>query len=186
MSGERIIYTIGHSNRTIEEFIDLLEENKIELLADVRTVPRSSHNPQFNKESLPKTLRLHEINYIHLASLGGLRGKGKNSTPSNNSAWENASFRNYADYAETEAFHAGLVELIQFARKSRTCYMCAEALWWRCHRRIITDYLLAFGWKVRHIMSPGKAEEAEMNENSLVNNDGRITYPAAQGSFDLW
>ena len=143
MPGKHIVYTIGHSNRSIEGFIELLEENGIELLVDVRSVPRSAHNPQFNKEILPQSLLQHEINYIHLPSLGGLRGKRKNSLPSHNSAWENASFRNYADYAETEAFRNGLNELIELARQSRTCYMCAEAVWWRCHRRIITDYMLA-------------------------------------------
>jgi uncharacterized protein (DUF488 family) len=183
MSGKRNIYTIGHSNRTIEDFIELLEENRIELLADVRTIPRSAHNPQFNKENLSRLLPKHNIKYIHLPALGGLRGKGKNAASSNNTAWENASFRNYADYAETEEFRVGLDALIELARNSRTCYMCAEAVWWHCHRRIITDYLLAGQWRVQHIMGIGKTQDAEMNENAAVQSDGRIIYPAAQGNI---
>jgi uncharacterized protein (DUF488 family) len=179
----RIIYTIGHSTRTIEDFIDLLQENGIELLVDVRTFPMSRYNPQFNKEALLTSLKHHEISYLHLAKLGGRRGKMSKS--SHNTAWEHSSFRNYADYAETEPFREGLEELIALACKSRTCYMCSEAVWWRCHRRIITDYMLARGWNVRHIMAPGKVQEAEMNENAVVNEDGRITYPAAQGNLNL-
>ncbi len=185
MSGYRTIYTIGHSNRSLEEFVELLVENEIELLADVRTVPRSRHNPQFNKENLSRSLPRHGIEYMHLASLGGLRSHKKSDAPSHNTAWENASFRNYADYAETEPFREGLAELSTRARKKRTCYMCAEAVWWRCHRRIITDYMLNAGWKVLHIMAPGKVTEAEMNEMARPQNDGRIIYPAAQGDLAL-
>ncbi len=183
MSGHRTIYTIGHSTREIEDFIDLLEENGIELLVDVRTFPMSRYNPQFNKEALFISLKHHGITYLHLAKLGGRRGK--TSKFSHNTAWEHSSFRNYADYAETEPFREGLEELIALARKSRTCYMCSEAVWWRCHRRIITDYLLARGWNVHHIMAPGKVQDAEMNENAVVQEDGRIIYPAAQGSLKL-
>ncbi len=183
MSGHRIIYTIGHSTRTLEEFIDLLEEHGIELLVDVRSIPMSRHNPQFNKDVLPNAIKRHGIAYIHLAALGGRRGKSNSN--SHNTAWEHSSFRNYADYAETEDFQKGLEELISLAREKRACYMCAEAVWWRCHRRIITDYLLARGWKVRHIMAPGKLQEAEMNEDARIQPDGRITYPAAQGNLAL-
>src|ERR1035437_4160598 len=136
MPGKRIVFTIGHSNRSIEEFIALLEEHAIELLADVRTVPRSRTNPQFNRDTLPGTLKRHGIEYVHLAALGGLRGRRKDQQPSPNTFWENASFRNYADYAETDPFRDGLTELIHFARTQRTAYMCSEAVWWRCHRRI--------------------------------------------------
>jgi uncharacterized protein (DUF488 family) len=185
MSGKRNIYTIGHSNRPIEEFIELLEENSIELLADVRTVPRSRANPQFNKENLPRSLKPHGIEYIHLPALGGLRNRAKGAPPSHNTEWENSSFRNYADYAETEAFREGQDQLISLARKQRTCYMCSEAVWWRCHRRIITDYMLARGMHVLHIMAPGKVTEAEMNEHAIPHEDGRITYPADQQELEL-
>lgn len=183
MNEEQIIYTIGHSNRSIEEFIALLEENKIELLADVRTIPHSRYNSQFNYEILPTSLLHDGITYTHLASLGGRRNKSK--TISDNTAWENASFRNYADYAETEPFRSGLEELISLAMEKRTCYMCAEAVWWRCHRRIITDYLIARGWNVRHIMGAGKIDNAKINESAIVHADDRITYPASQESLSL-
>ena len=183
MSGHRIIFTIGHSTRTIDEFVGLLVENEIELLADVRTIPMSRHNPQFNKGVLPTSLMHYGIAYTHLAALGGRRGRSNKN--SHNTAWEHSSFRNYADYAETESFQKGLEELISLAREKRTCYMCAEAVWWRCHRRIITDYMLARGWRVRHIMAPGKVQEAEMNENAIVQEDGRIVYPASQRSLNL-
>ncbi len=127
MSEKRIIYTIGHSNRSIEEFIALLVENKIELLADVRTIPRSRYNPQFNYEVLPASLLRHSIAYTQLASLGGRRNKSK--TISDNTAWENASFRNYADYAETEPFQAGLEELISLAtEKARMLHVRGSRL----------------------------------------------------------
>lgn len=183
MPGKRIIYTIGHSNRTIEAFVGLLEENGIEALVDVRSIPMSRHNPQFNKEALLTSLNHWGIEYKHVAALGGRRGRSNKF--SHNTAWEHSSFRNYADYTETEPFREGLVELAAVARKKRTCYMCAEAVWWRCHRRIITDYLLSQGWKVRHIMAPGKTTDAEMNENARPQYDGRILYPAAQETLEL-
>ena len=183
MAGKRIIFTIGHSNRSIEDFIALLEENKIELLVDVRTFPMSRYNPQFNKEALHQSLKHYSVEYKHLAALGGRRGRSNKT--SHNTAWEHVSFRNYADYAETEPFREGLEELILLAREKRTAYMCSEAVWWRCHRRIITDYLLARGWTVRHIMAPGKVQEAEMNDNAVVSDAGTISYPAAQGSLNL-
>ena len=185
MPGKQIIFTIGHSNRPIEEFTQLLEENLVELLADIRTVPRSRVNPQFNKENLPESLEKVGIKYIHMPSLGGLRSRPKGAPPSHNTAWENGSFRNYADYAETEAFREGLDQLLTLARKQRTCYMCSEAVWWRCHRRIVTDYMLAAGMKVMHIMAPGKVTEAEMNENAILQDDGRIEYLGDQQELEL-
>lgn len=181
--GKHIIYTIGHSNRSIEQFLELLEENGIELLVDVRTFPMSRYNPQFNKEALRTSLAHHGIAYTHIAPLGGRRGTS--NANSHNTAWEHSSFRSYADYAETEPFRAGLEELISLAKEKRTAYMCAEALWWRCHRRIITDYLLARGWHVKHIMANGKTQEAELNENAVIHKNGTITYPAAQQGLEL-
>lgn len=185
MPGKKEVLTIGHSNRPIEEFLALLEENKIELLADVRTIPRSRTNPQFNKELLPQSLKGHGIDYIHIPKLGGLRGKQKGQSTSPNTFWENASFRNYADYGVTEAFREGLGELIGLALEKRTAYMCSEAVWWRCHRRIITDYMLARGFTVRHIMAPGKTVDAEMNEKAVLRKDGVIEYPADQQELEL-
>ncbi|MDP4199284.1 MAG: DUF488 domain-containing protein [Bacteroidota bacterium] len=185
MPGKRIVYSVGHSNRPIEEFVSLLEENEIELLADVRTVPRSRTNPQFNRETLPGTLKKHGIEYIHLAALGGLRGHRKDQPASRNTYWENASFRNYADYAETAGFREGLDELIHLARAKRTAFMCAEALWWRCHRRIITDYLLAGGFVVRHIMGTGKVEVAKLNEHAAILKNGSIEYPGDQRELEF-
>lgn len=185
MAGRRIVFTIGHSNRAFEKFVALLAENGIELLVDVRTVPRSRANPQFNKETLPRSLKAHGIEYIHLPALGGLRSRKKSDKPSRNTFWDNASFRNYADYAESEQFCVGLDELIRLAREKRTAYMCSEAVWWRCHRRIITDYMLAHGWKVRHIMAPGKADDAEMNDHATRQADGTIRYVADQQELKL-
>ncbi len=184
MPGKNIIFTVGHSNRPIDAFLELLDENEIELLTDVRTVPRSATYPHFNKENLPGILGKHGIGYLHLPSLGGLRKRTKDAPHSHNTFWENASFRNYADYAETEAFRLGLHELTALARKQRTCYMCSEAVWWRCHRRIITDYLLAAGWQVKHIMGPDNVTDAEINEHAVINGD-IITYPAEQGELEF-
>lgn len=184
MSGPRTIFTIGHSNRAFEDFLALLTENEIEVLADIRTVPKSRTYPYFNTESLAKSLPEHGIEYVHIAKLGGLR-KAKKDAPSRNTAWENSSFRNYADYAETESFREGLEELTSIARTKRTAYMCSEAVWWRCHRRIVTDYLLTAGWKVLHIMAPRKVTEATLDPKAVVLNDHEIIYPADQQSLDL-
>jgi uncharacterized protein (DUF488 family) len=180
---KRTIYSIGHSNRTIDAFLELLIENEIEVLVDVRTFPMSRYNPQFNKSALENSLRHHGIEYLHLAALGGRRGKSNKN--SHNDAWEHASFRNYADFAETEPFREGLNELIELAKGKRTAYMCSEAVWWRCHRRIITDYLLTRGWQVLHIMAKGKTPEAELNANAKPQSNGTIIYPAAQSCLEL-
>lgn len=184
MGSLRTIYSIGHSNRTFDDFLALLEENEIEVLADIRTVPKSRTYPHFNTESLAETLPANGIEYMHIAKLGGLR-KARKDTPSRNTAWENASFRNYADYAETESFREGLAELTKVARQKRTAYMCSEAVWWRCHRRIVTDYLLAEGWKVLHIMAPRKTTEATLDPKAQVVSKQEIIYPAEQQSLDL-
>jgi len=169
-------YTIGHSTRSLEEFGDLLAENGIALLADVRTIPRSRTNPQFNTDVLPDALAARDISYRHLAELGGLRGKRKDRAESPNNFWENSSFRNYADYAGTEAFREGLKNLRALGHKQTTAIMCAEAVWWRCHRRIIADYLLAAGEEVFHIMGPGKVEPARLTPAAQVQPDGSLIY----------
>jgi uncharacterized protein (DUF488 family) len=180
-----LIYTIGHSTRTVGELIGLLRENGIDLLVDVRAVPRSRFNPQFNGDALPRPLGEAGIGYVHLKALGGLRHHPKGAPPSPNALWHNAAFRNYADYALTPAFRAGFDELCGLARERLPAIMCAEAVWWRCHRRIIADYLLTRGIEVRHIMAPGKFEEASLTPGAQPQPDGTILYPAADPQLRL-
>jgi uncharacterized protein (DUF488 family) len=174
-------YTIGHSTRPIPEFVDLLREAKVGLVVDVRTVPRSRTNPQFNRDSFPKSLAEYQIGYEHFAELGGLRGKQSLVEPSPNGYWENASFRNYADYALTDRFREGLDHLTNLGSRSTTAIMCAEAVWWRCHRRIIADHLLASGHSVFHILGPGKIEPASLTPGARPSPDGPL-YPPRQAS----
>ena len=140
------IWTIGHSTRTIDDFISLLKENEIKLLADVRAWPGSKRYPQFNKDALAESLTAHGIRYEHFPELGGKR---KSKPDSHNTAWRNASFRGYADYMETEQFHKGNRTTARrcCGKLGPTAIMCAEAVWWRCHRSLISDYLKARGWK---------------------------------------
>ena len=157
------IYTIGHSTHPLQAFIEMLQSHHIEMLIDVRSIPRSRTNPQFNKDCFPDSLAQVNISYQHIAGLGGLRSR-KQSAASPNTFWENLSFRNYADYAMTEGFRNGLAELKAIAAEKRSAIMCAEAVWWRCHRRIIADYLIADGYPVFHIMGVNSAEAAEMTD----------------------
>ena len=177
-SAHGTVFTIGHSTRPLSEFVHLLQEVPIELLVDVRTVPRSRTNPQFNIDTLPAALAAVGIGYVHLTALGGLRHRRKTATGSPNALWQNTSFRNYADYAGTEAFRVGLEELEALASTKRCAIMCAEALWWRCHRRIIADYLLVHGIPVAHIMGPGKIVPAKVTPGAELLPDGRLVYPA--------
>jgi uncharacterized protein (DUF488 family) len=171
------IFTIGHSTRSVAELATLLHAAGIALLVDVRSFPRSRTNPQFNAESLAPALAAKEIEYCHLPALGGLRGRRKEAGPSPNALWQVGTFRNYADYAMTDAFRAGLAELQSLARERVTAIMCAEAVWWRCHRRIIADYLLARGIPVAHIMGPGKITPATPTPGAQPLADGRVLYP---------
>jgi uncharacterized protein (DUF488 family) len=171
-------FTIGHSTRSIEEFVGLLQSVGVRLLVDVRSVPRSRRNPQFNREVLPATLADFQIGYEHLAALGGLRGHKRDVSPAVNAFWQNQSFHNYADYAMTEQFRAGLDRLRYLGHQSPTAMMCAEALWWQCHRRIIADYLIAAGENVLHIMGADRVERAETTEGAKREPDGIMTYPA--------
>jgi uncharacterized protein (DUF488 family) len=170
-------FTIGHSTRSIEEFVGLLRSAGIRLLVDVRTVPRSRRNPQFNREILPTTLADFQIGYEHLAALGGLRGHKRDVSPAVNAFWQNQSFHNYADYAMTEQFRAGLDRLRYLGHQSPSAIMCAEAVWWHCHRRIIADYLMAADEIVFHIMGADRVERAEMTEGAKREPDGILTYP---------
>lgn len=160
------------------EFMDLLRSVQVTLVADVRTVPRSRTNPQYNRESLPHTLRQLGVNYEHIASLGGLRSATRDVLPSVNAFWQNKSFHNYADYALGRDFHEGLDRLIELGRAQRCAIMCAEAVWWRCHRRIIADYLVAAGETVFHVTGPGKITLAELTVAARCSAEG-LTYPAA-------
>jgi uncharacterized protein (DUF488 family) len=175
-------YTIGHGRRPIGEFVDLLREVEVTLLADVRTMPRSRANPQFNEDALPQALQPFGIAYAHMTDLGGLRGRQKSVAPEINGFWENESFHNYADYAMSERFRSALAHLRERGRKQRCAIMCAETVWWRCHRRIITDYLLAAGETVFHILGPGQVEAAAVNEVAQVQGAGTLVYPAEPAS----
>ena len=171
-------YTIGHSTRSIAEFVGILQSVKVTLLVDVRTVPHSRANPQYNHNALPQSLASFHLGYEHLPALGGLRSKDRNVPPSVNAFWHNESFHNYADYAMSDKFRAGLARLRELGRDQRCAIMCAEALWWRCHRRIIADYLLARGERVFHIIGPGNIEPARMTDAARLDASGALAYPA--------
>lgn len=169
------IWTIGHSTRTIDEFISLLKENDIKLLADVRAWPSSKRYPQFNKDALAESLNAHGIAYEHFPELGGKR---KTKPDSRNTAWRNASFRGYADYMETEQFQKGIERLLDAAAEAgSTAIMCAEAVWWRCHRSLIADYLKARGVEVLNILGENKVEPHPYTPAARIVN-GELTYAA--------
>jgi uncharacterized protein (DUF488 family) len=170
-------FTLGHSTRPIEEFVALLRAAEIKLVVDVRTVPRSRTNPQFNRDVLPASLAPHGVAYEHLVELGGLRGLQRDASPDVNAFWDNPSFHNYADYTVGEEFRSGLEKLRKLGHAARSGVMCAEAVWWRCRRRIIADYLLAAGEEVFHILGPGHLEQARLTPAARVGPDGRLTYP---------
>ncbi len=172
------IFTIGHSTRTIDEFVALLRQVAVDLLVDVRSIPRSRMNPQFNADALPEALIQAGIAYHHIPALGGLRHRKKGAMPSPNTFWRVAAFRNYADYAATDAFRMGLGELRALARNHCCAIMCAEAVWWRCHRRIIADYLLADGVPVAHIMGLNKIDPATLTLGAQSSGE-TVVYPAA-------
>jgi uncharacterized protein (DUF488 family) len=171
------LFTIGHSTRPIDEFAKLLAEADVRLVVDVRTVPRSRTNPQFNRDILPSSLAAHGVDYKHFAALGGLRGRQAGVAPEVNAFWQNEGFHNYADYAMSETFCSALGTLRELGRGSRLSVMCAEAVWWRCHRRIIADYLIAAGEEVFHILSEGHVEPARLTPSAQVGPDGTLTYP---------
>jgi len=174
---QRPVYTIGHSTRTIPEFVDLLRLGEVEMVADIRTVPRSRTNPQYNLDTLPDALAEWQIGHVYIAELGGLRGKSKSVPPELNGFWTNQSFHNYADYALSETFQAGLTRLFELGRERRCAIMCSEAVWWRCHRRIVADYLLNAGVPVFHLMAPARIEPARMTEGA-VPESAALIYPA--------
>jgi uncharacterized protein (DUF488 family) len=175
-----IVFTIGHSTRSFDEFLALLREAGIECVVDVRRFPMSRRHPQFNAEALAASLAAAGIGYRHVPALGGRRGKRVDGKESPHTLWREESFRNYADYAETEPFRSALDDLLCLAREKRVALMCAEAVWWRCHRRLIADYLLAAGVPVEHILDRGKIERAELTPGAQIGRDGAILYREAR------
>jgi len=153
--GNKTIWTIGHSTRPLEEFLSMLHSFNIQIVADIRRFPGSRNFPQYNEEALSVSLSQNNIQYVDLKILGGRR---KAKPGSKNTAWRNSAFRGYADYMETDTFKEGITELESIAVKQRTAYMCSEAVWWRCHRSMVSDYLKVNGWNVMHIMGIGKEQ----------------------------
>lgn len=170
------MYTIGHSTRTIETFLRLLQAHGVRMLVDIRTIPRSRHNPQFNRDALPGSLGSEGIQYLHIAELGGLRPPAVDSP---NGDWRNKSFRGFADYMQTPDFAAGLEQLTRVAALQRTAIMCAEAVPWRCHRTLVADALQILGYGVEHIMGPKRAQQHSLTEFAKVRGK-RITYPPSE------
>ena len=168
----KLIWTIGHSTRTIDELIDMLQSFGIELVADVRNYPGSRRYPQFNKDALAISLAKSGIQYVHIKELGGRR---KPNPQSKNTAWRNEAFRGFADYIETDAFQKGIEQLLSLADTHRVAYMCSEAVWWRCHRSLTSDYLKSIGWTVMHIMGVEKADEHPYSSAAKIVS-GRLSY----------
>jgi uncharacterized protein (DUF488 family) len=175
------VLTIGHSTRTIEEFIHLLTTHEVTRVVDVRTVPRSRRNPQFNRDTLPGSLQAADIAYTHLAGLGGLRRAKPDSI---NTGWKNASFRGYADYMQTPEFEASLAILVELAKKEHVALMCAEAVPWRCHRSLIADALVVRGILTKHIMSESRMEVHALR--SFAKRTGvHLSYPSEDAPTEL-
>jgi uncharacterized protein (DUF488 family) len=172
-----IIFTIGHSTRPIDEFIALLTAHGVERLVDVRTIPKSRHNPQFGGDQLSASLQRANIHYTHMAGLGGLRHPRPEST---NTAWRNKSFRGYADYMQTAEFEQSLEQCIELAKQEQVALMCAEAVPWRCHRSLIADALVARGIEVREITSVSATRAHTLTSWAQVNGT-RVTYPGVLG-----
>jgi uncharacterized protein (DUF488 family) len=172
-----LIFTIGHSTRPIDEFVELLDIYGVAEVVDVRTIPMSGHNPQFNQDDLRQSLKTKHIRYTHLKELGGLRHSKKDST---NLGWRNTSFRGFADYMATPQFADGLEALMTISAKRPTAIMCAEAVPWRCHRSLIADALLKKGWLVRDIMSRTSATTHRLTSFAKVRK-GQLVYPAPEG-----
>jgi len=172
-TAQSTIFTIGHSTRTLPEFVAILRASDVSVVVDVRSVPRSRHNPQFNKETLPAALKAKGIGYVHMPDIGGLRRPVRGSV---NTAWRNKSFRGYADYMQTKEFAEQLLHLIALARENCVAIMCAEALPWRCHRSLIADALIVRNVKVEHIISENSTIQHVLTEWAHVEGT-RITYP---------
>ncbi len=172
------VFTIGHSTRSLDELVAMLRSFGIALVVDVRTIPRSGHNPQFDGRTLRESLRRHGIDYVHLPRLGGLR-RSREGSP--NTGWRNASFRGFADYMQTQELEEGLAELRALASERRVALMCAEAVPWRCHRSLLADVLVARGARVEHVTGVSRSSSHRMTSFARVK-DGRVTYPAPERS----
>jgi uncharacterized protein (DUF488 family) len=170
------IWTIGHSTRSIDEFIALLIENRIEAVADIRRIPASRRYPHFGQQALAAALDTHGLGYEHFLVLGGRRRPRPDSP---NTGWRHEAFRGYADYMATKAFQGGMARLLDFAATRRVTVMCAEVLWWQCHRRLVADFLTAAGHRVVHIMGPGKTEEHRLAPPAHLV-DGEVSYRAEE------
>ena len=181
-AGNKMIWTIGHSTRSIDEFIKMLQSFEIRVLADVRNFPSSRRYPHFNKEPLEISLAKNNIDYVHLKELGGRR---KPKPGSMNTMWRNEAFRGYADYMERDDFKKAVEQLKILGDKHRTAFMCSEAVWWRCHRSLISDYLKSIGWTVMHIMDVGKAEEHPYTSAARIVN-GALTYNEGADAGELF
>ena len=169
------VWSVGHSTHTFEAFVRLLAMHDISLLADIRTVPKSRRHPHFHAEALARSLPTRGVTYVELPRLGGWR---RAAPDSRNDAWRNLSFRGYADYAMGDDFDEGLAQLRELAAAHRTAVMCAEAVWWRCHRRLVADRLVLAGDTVCHIGANGRTSAHQLTEFAAVNRDGQVTYPA--------
>ena len=170
------VFTVGHSTRSIPEFVHLLQAGDVRLVVDIRRIPRSRTNPQYNLDRLPAELAPYGIAHQRIAELGGLRKKS-NAPDDVNAFWTNAAFRNYANYAFSEEFRTGFSRLLDVAATERTAIMCAESVWWRCHRRIVADYLLCAGRPVFHLMNRDDADPARPSDGAICAADG-VHYPA--------
>ncbi|MDB5668336.1 MAG: repair protein [Alphaproteobacteria bacterium] len=172
------IFTVGHSTRTIPEFVDLLRAGAVALVVDIRTVPRSRRNPHYNLDELADALAPWQIGHLRIEELGGLRGRSSDVPPQVNGYWTNQSFHNYADYALSDDYREGLAQLQDVSSERRTAIMCAESVWWRCHRRIVADYLIDSGREVFHLMGDSRVNPATMTPGAQRHPDG-LHYPAA-------
>lgn len=175
------IYTVGHSTRSIEEFVEILRQGNVQRLVDVRSIPRSRTNPQYNLGALPAALSAWQIRHTIIPELGGRRSRQKAVPPEINGWWQNRSFHNYADYAMSEEFRIGLDRLIELSLEAPCAIMCSEAVWWRCHRRIIADYLLLQGRVVLHLMGNGRIERATRTPAAEVAGDVLVYPPMEAG-----
>lgn len=171
------IYTVGHSNRSLDMFVEMIRSAGVDFIIDIRSFPRSRTNPQFNIDVLLDTLAVHQIGYQHCDSLGGRRTAQKGVAPETNQLWRNQSFHNYADYALTKQFRNAIEALLELAMSRRPALMCSEAVWWRCHRRIVADHLLVRGIEVVHIMDIGKTTLATITPGATVQPNGSLIYP---------
>lgn len=178
------VFTIGHSNREFEEFVELLREHSIRHVVDVRKNPGSNRYPHFNAETLAKSLSDYDICLTHSPGLTGRRTVSKETDFEVNAWWQNRSFHNYADHALTAEFREAFDALRRTSQQDPTAVMCSEAVWWRCHRRIIADYLLAHDYSVAHIMGPGQLMEAELSDGAVPQADGTIEYPSSDDTIE--